>query len=101
MITVQVTRNTPSPFAPSVRSLKYVCKQSTEHGYKSGQTNFTGFLNRFGGVMPGASDSQYPLNRRSTFADAIKRARTPKGKAVPPFWYSFDYGMVCTCNASL
>jgi hypothetical protein len=53
-----------------------------------GQKNFTDFMNRFGATMP------------STFAStsASQTAKVNANKAAalanPPFWYSFEYGMV-------
>ncbi|KYK59163.1 acid phosphatase [Drechmeria coniospora] len=53
-----------------------------------GQKNFTDFMNRFGGVMPTA----FP----STSESVIGRILANKARmlAKPPFWYSFEYGMV-------
>ncbi|KAF8307932.1 Metallo-dependent phosphatase [Clavulina sp. PMI_390] len=87
-----------------------------------GQTNFTQFTNRFALMMPGSSSSSKlakrlglsglndddlkredpSINRRVrddvSFAKARLAARdarrsSPTAAAVPPFWYSFDYGM--------
>lgn len=53
-----------------------------------GQYNFSDFTNRFEGMMPTA----FPLTSgNSTIVAARKRAQQ---LANPPFWYSFDYGMV-------
>lgn len=49
-----------------------------------GQANFTDFMNRF--VMPTATDS---TSKDSAAAAARKQAAA---LAVPPFWFSFDYG---------
>ncbi|KAI0174040.1 Metallo-dependent phosphatase-like protein [Pestalotiopsis sp. NC0098] len=53
-----------------------------------GQKNFTDFMNRFGNTLPTAF--------ASTSADAAAKvsANTAKMLANPPFWYSFEYGMV-------
>lgn len=83
---------------------------SLNGGYKSynesicpvGQTNFTQFINRFGETMPTA-----PLHRRIHHTRATKNqdqnhkryrrglssASSAVELALPPFWYSFDYGM--------
>ena len=53
-----------------------------------GQTNFTDFNNRFGRTMPTAFPSK-SLNR-----DACSSNDKAQQLAKPPFWYSFDYGMV-------
>ncbi|KAI1864660.1 hypothetical protein JX265_008384 [Neoarthrinium moseri] len=54
----------------------------------NGQKNFTDFMNRFGRSMPTA----FP----STSADETAKVNANKAKmlANPPFWYSFEYGMV-------
>ncbi|KAJ9134360.1 Purple acid phosphatase [Pleurostoma richardsiae] len=54
----------------------------------AGQRNFTDFMNRFGATMP----STFP----STSANATARTLASNAKALanPPFWYSFEYGMV-------
>ncbi|CAK7207396.1 hypothetical protein SEUCBS139899_010206 [Sporothrix eucalyptigena] len=54
----------------------------------AGQHNFTDFMNRFGRIMPTAFAST------STNNDAKISANTAKELANPPFWYSFEYGMV-------
>ena len=53
-----------------------------------GQKNFTDFMNRFGQTMPTA----FP----STSSDTTAKVNANKAKmlANPPFWYSFEYGMV-------
>ncbi|PWY83333.1 putative acid phosphatase [Aspergillus heteromorphus CBS 117.55] len=53
-----------------------------------GQRNFTDFLHRFEGTVPTA----FPSASANTTARA--RAQTARGLAVPPFWYSFEYGLV-------
>ncbi|KAI0024572.1 Metallo-dependent phosphatase-like protein [Xylariomycetidae sp. FL0641] len=54
-----------------------------------GQRNFTDFMNRFGG---GAMPTAFP----STSANDTARVRANEAArlANPPFWYSFEYGMV-------
>lgn len=54
----------------------------------AGQKNFTDFMNRFGQTMPTAF--------LSTSSDSAAKVNANKAKllANPPFWYSFEYGMV-------
>lgn len=54
----------------------------------SGQKNFTDFMNRFGRTMPTAF--------ASTSASDTAKVSANKARllANPPFWYSFEYGMV-------
>jgi hypothetical protein len=54
----------------------------------AGQKNFTDFMNRFGKTMPTAF--------ASTSADSAAKVNANKAKLLsnPPFWYSFEYGMV-------
>ncbi|KAF8307936.1 Metallo-dependent phosphatase [Clavulina sp. PMI_390] len=97
-----------------------------------GQTNFTGFINRFGLTMPGSSSSSLVAERFGLFglnddvnveingkntnpahcqmqrpfvdshlaageascATRTTSANVTTAAALPPFWYSFDYGMV-------
>ncbi|EFX04386.1 metallo-phosphoesterase [Grosmannia clavigera kw1407] len=54
----------------------------------AGQKNFTDFNNRFGRSMPTAFAST------STNATARVLANKAQQLARPPFWYSFEYGMV-------
>ncbi|CAK7216125.1 hypothetical protein SCUCBS95973_002698 [Sporothrix curviconia] len=54
----------------------------------AGQHNFTDFMNRFGRTMPTAFAST------STNNNAKISANTARQLANPPFWYSFEYGMV-------
>ncbi|SMR41313.1 unnamed protein product [Zymoseptoria tritici ST99CH_1E4] len=53
-----------------------------------GQKNFTDFMVRFGNNMPAGFPST------SNNSDAQANATRAKTLAVPPFWYSFEYGMV-------
>lgn len=53
-----------------------------------GQKNFTDFMNRFGKTMPTAFASA------SSNSTAKVNANKAKLLANPPFWYSFEYGMV-------
>jgi hypothetical protein len=54
----------------------------------AGQKNFTDFMNRFGQTMPTAFAS-------TSSNDTVKvLANTAQQLANPPFWYSFEYGMV-------
>lgn len=54
----------------------------------AGQNNFTDFMNRFGRTMPSAYVSTSSDNA------AKVAANTARQLAKPPFWYSFEYGMV-------
>ncbi|ORY68372.1 Metallo-dependent phosphatase-like protein [Pseudomassariella vexata] len=54
----------------------------------TGQKNFTDFMNRFGMTMPTAFIS---TSRNDT---AKINANKAQQLANPPFWYSFEYGMV-------
>lgn len=53
-----------------------------------GQKNFTDFMNRFGQTMPTAFSS--------VSSDSAAKVSANKAQllANPPFWYSFEYGMV-------
>ncbi|GAW11002.1 hypothetical protein ANO14919_003410 [Xylariales sp. No.14919] len=53
-----------------------------------GQKNFTDFMNRFADLMPTAFAS------RSTDDTARVKANAAQMLAKPPFWYSFEYGML-------
>jgi len=53
-----------------------------------GQKNFTDFMTRFGHTMPTAFPSS------SNNATAQSNAEKAASLANPPFWYSFEYGMV-------
>lgn len=53
-----------------------------------GQSNFSDFQNRFNGMMPSPFDL-----RGSNSSQAAAARSTAKKLALPPFWYSFDYGM--------
>lgn len=52
-----------------------------------GQKNFTDFMHRFDETMP------YPFASSSTNTTAQALAAKAKSYALPPFWYSFEYGM--------
>ncbi|CRG88456.1 acid phosphatase, putative [Talaromyces islandicus] len=53
-----------------------------------GQKNFTDMLYRFGKTMP----YSFPSSSSNTTAQAL--AEKAQSLAQPPFWYSFEYGMV-------
>lgn len=53
-----------------------------------GQRNFTDYMNRFGRMMPTTFSSSSPNDT------AQAAAAKAKSLANPPFWYSFEYGMV-------
>ncbi|KAM0750698.1 putative acid phosphatase [Meredithblackwellia eburnea MCA 4105] len=78
-------------------------KTYTESICPVGQTEFTGFINRFGNLLPATNQTVYskrdilldfpqgdPVFERK--ARAAKRAAA-LGQSLPPFFYSFDYGM--------
>lgn len=52
-----------------------------------GQKNFTDFLTRFGPSMPAAFSSNSQSDRAKVNANRARQL------ALPPFWYSFEYGM--------
>ncbi|KAJ5548323.1 hypothetical protein N7513_005557 [Penicillium frequentans] len=52
-----------------------------------GQKNFTDFMHRFEKTMP------TPFTSSSTNTTAQALATQAKSYALPPFWYSFEYGM--------
>ncbi|KAH8900678.1 Metallo-dependent phosphatase [Thozetella sp. PMI_491] len=54
----------------------------------TGQKNFTDFMIRFGLTMPTAFPSTSPHDRLRINANKASKL------ANPPFWYSFEYGMV-------
>lgn len=54
----------------------------------AGQKNFTDFMSRFGRTMPVAFPST------STDSNAKAAADNASALSNPPFWYSFEYGMV-------
>ncbi|KND90873.1 Acid phosphatase [Tolypocladium ophioglossoides CBS 100239] len=54
----------------------------------NGQRNFTDFMTRFGNTLPTAFEST------SHNFEAKVNANKAKLLAKPPFWYSFEYGMV-------
>jgi hypothetical protein len=54
----------------------------------AGQKNFTDFMTRFGHTMPTAFPSA------STSSAAQASAADAKKLSNPPFWYSFEYGMM-------
>jgi len=63
-----------------------------------GQTNFTGFINRYAELMPETPSSI--LGHRPHLDTGLEGARmkaraaaASASGAVAPFWYSFDYGM--------
>ncbi|KAI0399277.1 Metallo-dependent phosphatase-like protein [Xylaria palmicola] len=54
----------------------------------AGQKNFTDFMNRFADLMPTAFPSRSDNDTARAGANAAARL------AQPPFWYSFEYGML-------
>ncbi|KAL3460912.1 Metallo-dependent phosphatase-like protein [Aspergillus heterothallicus] len=53
-----------------------------------GQKNFTDFMHRFGTTMP----TSFPSTSPNTTAKIL--ANRARHLAQPPFWYSFEYGLV-------
>ena len=78
----KTTENTPPNSEISANSLS-ICFSCPE-----GQANFTDFLNRFGQIMP----ASFPSLSNDTKAQS--KAKKASSLANPPFWYSFEYGMV-------
>lgn len=66
------------------------CTEHAQYFYACppGHLNFTDFMWRFENTMPAAFPS------KSDNAEARKQAALAKALAKPPFWYSFEYGMV-------
>ena len=64
------------------------CNEIDAGGCPTGQKNFTDFMNRFGQTMPTAFSSI------SSNSAAMVNANKAQMLAKPPFWYSFEYGMV-------
>lgn len=54
----------------------------------AGQKNFTDFMNRFGNTMPTAFSSTSSNSTVKVLANQAQQLSNP------PFWYSFEYGMV-------
>lgn len=54
----------------------------------AGQYNFTDFVTRFKNLMPSGTDG---VSSNDTANDLRRQARS---LALPPMWYSFDYGLV-------
>ncbi len=78
------------PYMASPGNHEAVCEEAAlaQLICPSGQKNFTDFINRFGRTMPTAF--------ASTSSDSAAKVNANKAKmlANPPFWYSFEYGMV-------
>jgi acid phosphatase type 7 len=78
------------PYMTSPGNHEANCQELPDLGIlcPTGQKNFTDFMNRFGMTMPTAFAST------SSTDDAKVNANKAKVLANPPFWYSFEYGMV-------
>ncbi|UNI13395.1 hypothetical protein JDV02_000143 [Purpureocillium takamizusanense] len=79
------------PYMVSPGNHEAVCNElpALNRGCPTGQKNFTDFMSRFGnGLMPTAFSS--------TSEDAAAKVNANKAAALakPPFWFSFEYGMV-------
>ncbi|KAF8320020.1 Metallo-dependent phosphatase [Clavulina sp. PMI_390] len=109
------------PYMVGVGNHEADCNEDTSNQYLCpiGQTNFTGWINRYANVMPASSqsliddlfkredawvrderDAKQVRERRKikqgTTRAGTERSTTTKSAASlanPPFWYSFDYGM--------
>ncbi|KAL8292964.1 hypothetical protein RQP46_000658 [Phenoliferia psychrophenolica] len=83
------------------------CDNGGKKGYTDsicpvGQTDFTGFINRYGSLLPASSETLIPpfggsfppgVAVGATKLAAAKRAAAV-AQSLPPFFYSYDYGMV-------
>lgn len=78
------------PYLVSPRNHEANCQEIpyTSATCPAGQNNFSDFQNRFDGMMPTA----FPTASKNATAQSLRNYA--KTLAVPPFWYSFDYGMV-------
>lgn len=76
------------PYMASPGNHEADCQELTSLLCPAGQKNFTDFMNRFGNTMPTAFSST------STNSSAKVAANKAQQLANPPFWYSFEYGMV-------
>ncbi|KAL9936274.1 hypothetical protein V8E36_005116 [Tilletia maclaganii] len=74
------------PYMTSPGNHEATCSEVTPMFCPEGQNNFTDFQNRFGQIMPKAFPS------RSSNADAMAARSKAKSLALPPFWFSFEYG---------
>lgn len=52
-----------------------------------GQKNFTDYRNRFGRIAP------HPFPSKSKNSTAVELQKNASVLALPPMWYSFEYGM--------
>lgn len=78
------------PYMVSPGNHEAACKEDMGMTHKCplGQRNFTDFMHRFSDIMPTA------WNSTSTNDTAKVHANAAHELANPPFWYSFEYGMV-------
>ncbi|KAK0545822.1 hypothetical protein OC846_005274 [Tilletia horrida] len=76
------------PYMTSPGNHEATCSEVTPAFCGAGQNNFTDFQTRFGPIMPSAFPS------RSSNADAMAAQSKAKSLALPPYWYSFEYGLV-------
>jgi hypothetical protein len=78
------------PYMAGPGNHEAVCQEIplTTGACPDGQKNFTDFINRFGRNMPTAFPSS------SSDSDARVNANKAQILSNPPFWFSFEYGMV-------
>lgn len=76
------------PYMASPGNHEADCEEVVNEICPTGQKNFTDFMNRFGQTMPTAFSST------SSNKAAVAKSLTAQSLAKPPFWYSFEYGMV-------
>lgn len=83
------------PYMVSPGNHEAACQEVSAGLCPVGQRNFTDFMNRFGRTMPQQNNNNNNALSSSSHSRAARaQARAAASLAVPPFWYSFDYGMV-------
>ncbi len=77
------------PYMAAPGNHEAVCIEdgTIDHMCPNGQKNFTDFRNRFGRIAP------KPFPSKSKNSRAVKMAEKAAGLALPPMWYSYEYGM--------
>lgn len=77
------------PYMTAPGNHEAVCIENgqIDHMCPKGQKNFTDFMNRFGRIAP------KPFPSRSKNLTAVKLAEKAASLALPPMWYSYEYGM--------
>lgn len=83
-----ISSRKPYMTSPGNHEADCVEKASLVPSCPAGQKNFTDFMNRFARLVPNAYTSTSP--------NIVAQINANKAKvlAEPPFWYSFEYGMV-------